>query len=96
MKEKFERSTSTVRVWVRIDPTADEMMRLAGLYVLYAVLDKCGGFPKKVGTTKRKMAAGALRSFIFDGRDRGRVLRALNAYEAVFASTVRERVAAFA
>ena len=81
---------------MRIDPTADNMMRLAGLYVLFAVLDKCGGFAKKAGTTKRKMAGGALRSFIFDARDRRRVLRALNAYEALSASTIRERVATFA
>jgi hypothetical protein len=72
------------------------MMRLAALYVLYAVLDKTGGFPKKAGVTKRTMARGAIRSFIFKRKDRVRVLRTLNAFDAVVASTDHAQVADFA
>lgn len=87
-----DKTTDLTRIWVRIDPTADRFMRLAGLYVLYAVLDKTGGFPKKAGVTKRTMAEGRTRSFIFKSKHEARVIRALNAYEAVIASTSRHDV----
>jgi hypothetical protein len=85
-----------IRIWVHIDPTTDQFMRLAGLYVLYAVLDKTGGFPRKAGVTKRTMAKGRVRSFIFQRKHQQRVLRALNAYDAVIASTDRSSVVQFA
>ena len=84
------------RIWVYIDPTTDQFMRLAGLYVLYAILDKTGGFPKKAGVTKRTMAKGRVRSFVFQRKHQQRVLRALNAYDAVIASTDRSSVVQYA
>jgi len=89
-------TNNLTRIWVHIDPTCDRMMKLAALYVLYAVLDKTGGFSRKAGITKRTMARGAIRSFIFKRTDQRRVLQALNAYDAVIASTDRTRVANFA
>lgn len=82
-----DKITDLTRIWVRIDPATDKFMRLAGLYVLYAILDKTGGFPKKAGVTKRTMAKGRIRSFIFKSKYEARVIRALNAYEAVTAAT---------
>jgi hypothetical protein len=87
-----DKVTDLTRIWVRIDPSADQFMRLAGLYVLYAVLDKTGGFPKKAGVTKHTMARGRARSFIFKSKYEARVMRALNAYDAVTASTNRRAV----
>ena len=84
------------RIWVHVDPTADQMMKLAALYVLYAVLDKTRGFPRKAGVTKRSMARGAIRSFIFKRTYRARVLRALNAYDAIIASADKVRVEDYA
>jgi hypothetical protein len=89
-------NSDLTRIWVHVDPTSDNMMKLAALYVLYAVLDKTGGFPKKAGVTKEMMARGAIRSFIFKRRDRARVLRTLNAYDAVVASTDRNHVQNYA
>jgi len=85
-----------IRVWVFIDPSAHEFLRLGALYVLYAALDKTGGFPKKAGVTKRVMAKGVIRSFIFRRSDQRLVLRALNAHDAMVASLDRNEVAHFA
>jgi|SRR5271165_29159 len=85
-----------IRVWVCIDPSANEILRLGALYVLYATLDKTGGFPKKAGVTKRAMAKGAIRSFIFKRSDQRLVVRALNAHDAMVASLDRNEVAHFA
>jgi hypothetical protein len=89
-------SNPVVRIWVYIDQNSPSMMRLAALYVLYAVLDKTGGFAKKAGVTKKTMAGGAIRSFIFKGADQKLVLRTLSAYDALVASTDKAQVARYA
>ncbi|MCX8256145.1 MAG: hypothetical protein OTI36_19370 [Beijerinckiaceae bacterium] len=83
------------RVWVCIDPTETSMMKNAALYVLFAVLDKTGGFSKKSGVTKRSMSRGTIRSFYFDAKHKGSVIRTLNAFECLFASVHHEKVIDF-
>jgi hypothetical protein len=96
MKTNNRATNKSIRVWVRIDPTAREILRLGALYVLYATLDKTGGFPKKAGVTKGALARGAIRSFIFKSSDERSVLRALNAHDTMIASLDPVRVAKFA
>nr|WP_294564593.1 hypothetical protein [uncultured Rhodopila sp.] len=83
---RLTEANEMTRIWVQIDANSDQMMILAALYVLYAVLDKTGGFPRKSGVTKKTMERGRIRSFIFMRKDERRVLRALNAYDAIIAS----------
>ena len=96
MRATSRKTDRPIRVWVFIDPTANQMLWLGALYVLYATLDKTGGFAKKTGSTKRALANGAIRSFIFKSSGQRLVLRALNAHDAMVASLDRDEVAHFA